>query len=133
MKVEEKIKELREEAGLTQEQLAEMLGVQRNTIWRWENQRANLSPENRGKLSEIFNVAPSNFIIKKEKNDKEERFFSFECNGQRVEIPASKDFEGLFLEVVRNMRSHQSAVTVNNNAEAHDNAQAVAVGDGLKV
>lgn len=132
MKVGEKIKELREEAGLTQGQLAERVGVKRNTIWRWENEQANLSPKNREKLSEIFNVAPSNFIVKKEKNIKEKDFFSFECNGQRVEIPANKEYEGLFLEVVRNMRSHQPTVTVNNNAEAHDNAQAVALGDGIK-
>ena len=62
MGFKEKIKECREKAGLTQEELAEKMGVQRNTVWRWENERANLRAENIQKLSSIFNVAPVDLI-----------------------------------------------------------------------
>ena len=58
MKLSEKIKELREKAGLTQEELAEKMEVQRNTVWRWENQKANLKSDNVRKLSTILNVDP---------------------------------------------------------------------------
>ena len=146
-----KIKELREKARLTQEELAEKVGVQRNTVWRWENQQANLTSKNINKLSEIFNVSPSDFISEEEDENImrengllsplgcsfensptfNKKVFYYECNGQKVEIPAERDFIGLFLEITRDMRLN-SSVTVNNNAEAHDNAQAVAVGDGIK-
>ena len=43
MKIYEKVKEFREKTGLTQEELAEKMGVQRNTVWRWENGKAKIS------------------------------------------------------------------------------------------
>lgn len=57
-----KIKELREKAGLTQEELAEKMEVQRNTVWRWENQKANLKSDNVRKLSTILNVDPTELM-----------------------------------------------------------------------
>ena len=62
MKLGEKIKEFRENAGLTQEALADKMNVQRNTVWRWENQKANLKADNVQKLSTILNVEPSELI-----------------------------------------------------------------------
>ena len=56
MELSEKIKELRERAGLTQEQLAEQMGVQRNTVWRWENKKANLKAENIQSLSSSCSI-----------------------------------------------------------------------------
>ena len=62
MKLGEKIKELRERAGLTQEELAEKMDVQRNTVWRWENQKANLKSDNVRKLANILNVDSTELI-----------------------------------------------------------------------
>ena len=62
MKLSEKIKEYRERAGLTQEELAERMNVQRNTVWRWENQKANLKADSVQKLSAILNVAPADLM-----------------------------------------------------------------------
>ncbi len=62
MELGKKIKDLREKAGLTQEELAEKMNVQRNTVWRWENQKANLKASNVQKLSEILKVEPSELI-----------------------------------------------------------------------
>ncbi|MDR2523727.1 MAG: helix-turn-helix domain-containing protein, partial [Synergistaceae bacterium] len=41
MHTPQRIKELRESHALTQERLAEKIGVQRNTVWRWENGKAS--------------------------------------------------------------------------------------------
>ena len=62
MELSEKIKELRERAGLTQEQLAEQMGVQRNTVWRWENKKANLKAENIQSLSSVLKVEASELM-----------------------------------------------------------------------
>lgn len=62
MRLGEKIKEFREKAGLTQEELAEKMEVQRNTVWRWENQKANLKADNVQKLSVVLNVDPTDLI-----------------------------------------------------------------------
>ena len=62
MKISEKIRELREKAGLTQEELADRVGVQRNTVWRWENGKAKLKADNIQRLSFIFNVEPASLM-----------------------------------------------------------------------
>ena len=62
MKLGKKIKELREMAGLTQEELAEKMEVQRNTVWRWENQKANLKSDNIRKLASVLNVTPTELM-----------------------------------------------------------------------
>ena len=63
MEIGDKVKELRERAGLTQEELAELMGVQRNTVWRWENKKAGLRGENIQRISMVLNVNASELIL----------------------------------------------------------------------
>ena len=57
------IKKLRTEKGYSQEQLGNMLGVQRAAVQKWEcGTVKNLKRETIKKLSEIFDVPPSSFI-----------------------------------------------------------------------
>ena len=59
----ERIKKLRKEKGLTQQQLGELLGVQKSAIAKYENGRVpNLKKETLTKLAEIFNVSP-NYLL----------------------------------------------------------------------
>lgn len=62
MGIGDKVKELREKAGLTQEELAEKMGVQRNTVWRWENKKANLRADNIQRLSTVLNIDASELM-----------------------------------------------------------------------
>ncbi len=63
MHVGEYIKKLRTEMGYSQEQLGNLLGVQRAAVQKWECGRVqNLKRETIKKLSEIFDVSPSSFI-----------------------------------------------------------------------
>lgn len=62
MEIGDKVKELRERAGLTQEELAELMGVQRNTVWRWENKKAGLRGENIQRISTVLNVNASELM-----------------------------------------------------------------------
>ena len=52
----ERLKELRTEAGLNQEQLAKKIGVSRMTIYRWENNDNPPSDENLLLLAQLFKV-----------------------------------------------------------------------------
>lgn len=59
----ERIKKLRKEKGLTQEQLGNLLGVKKSAIAKYENNRVeNLKKETIQKLSEIFEVPASYFL-----------------------------------------------------------------------
>ncbi len=63
MNIGEYIKQLRLSAGLSQEELGKIIGVQRAAVQKWECGKVqNLKRETIKKLSETFNVSPSSFI-----------------------------------------------------------------------
>lgn len=63
MNIGEYIKTLRTSAGYSQEQLGNLVGVQRAAVQKWECGRVqNLKRETIAKLAEIFNVPASSFI-----------------------------------------------------------------------
>lgn len=56
------IKQLRKDAGLTQEELAKKLGVSRPTISSWEVDRTDPSPDDIKKLANALNCPVGNII-----------------------------------------------------------------------
>lgn len=54
MSLEEKISEKRKNAGISQEKLAEMVGVSRQAVTKWESGKGKPDTENLIRLSEIF-------------------------------------------------------------------------------
>lgn len=62
MGVKENIKRLRKAAGLTQEQLAEKLGVTRPTVTQWESGWSAPRMGMVQKLAEVFNITPSQIV-----------------------------------------------------------------------
>lgn len=67
MKLGKKISILRKEAGLSQEQLAEKIGVSRSAIAKWESEKGIPDIENIVVLSEVFNKT-TDYFLKDEKN-----------------------------------------------------------------
>lgn len=51
------LKSIREKAGVSQKLLAEALGVDENTVWRWEAGRVNPSVEIGRQIADFFNVS----------------------------------------------------------------------------
>lgn len=70
-----RIKELRKQAKLTQEQLAKLLNVSKRTIISWEKSESTIKKENLKALSEVFDVSQGYLLgytdIKKRYKDEE--------------------------------------------------------------
>ena len=62
MKLGQRIKEFREKSGISQQKLAERLGVLRPTISQIENGERRISADELIKLSEIFNLSIDNLL-----------------------------------------------------------------------
>ena len=56
------LKYYREKAKLSQRSLAENVGVQENTVWRWENEKAAPSADMVKQLAEFFNCSESELL-----------------------------------------------------------------------
>ncbi|MGT2809227.1 helix-turn-helix transcriptional regulator, partial [Streptococcus iniae] len=52
-----RVKELRKHAGLSQQALADQLGVMRKTISNWERGNHTISTDNAKKLSHFFQIS----------------------------------------------------------------------------
>lgn len=57
LKIPERIKDIRDKNGLTQEELARKMSITRSSVNAWEMGISMPSPENLVRLSEIFNVS----------------------------------------------------------------------------
>ena len=62
VEIGQKTAELRMRAGISQQRLAEMLGVSRPTITQIENGKRKVSVNELVKLSEIFNLSVENLL-----------------------------------------------------------------------
>lgn len=54
-----RLKEVRKERNLTQEELSEIVGVERRTIGYWENGKSSIKPKQTRKLAEALNTSAS--------------------------------------------------------------------------
>lgn len=57
LKIPERIKDIRDKNGLTQEELARKMSITRSSVNAWEMGISMPSPENLVRLSDIFNVS----------------------------------------------------------------------------
>lgn len=67
MDLAERLQEMRKEAGYSQEKLAEMLGISRQALSKWENGQANPDVNNIKKLCEIYDKSSDYILFGKEK------------------------------------------------------------------
>lgn len=57
LKIPERIRDIRDKNGLTQEELAQKMSITRSSVNAWEMGISMPSPENLVRLSDIFNVS----------------------------------------------------------------------------
>lgn len=72
MSLGERIKESRKKAGLSQEKVAELIGVSRQAVAKWEAGQSAPNTENLIRLAEIFEVAVD-MLIQEKHAEKEEQ------------------------------------------------------------
>ena len=71
MSIAERILTLRKSKGMSQEQLAEAVGVSRQAVSKWESEQASPDPEKIIAMSEIFGVT-TDYLLKGIEPEKEE-------------------------------------------------------------
>ena len=71
MSIAERILTLRKSKGMSQEQLAEAVGVSRQAVSKWESEQASPDPEKIITLSEVFGVT-TDYLLKGVEPEKEE-------------------------------------------------------------
>ncbi|WP_078551667.1 DUF5680 domain-containing protein [Bacillus alkalicellulosilyticus] len=80
MKFQEKLHVLRKEKGLSQEQLAEKIGVSRQAVAKWETGHSYPTVEKLIELSSLFNISIDSMVKEDEacsKNDRESTEYIF--------------------------------------------------------
>ncbi|MBR1658117.1 MAG: helix-turn-helix transcriptional regulator [Synergistaceae bacterium] len=125
-----RIKSLREELRQSQEELAHSIGMHANTIARWERDELLPRGTSIAKLARSLNTTSSYLLegedvssevgqenmtkgqkssmlrMKREHSLEENRgMVVYKANGQEIEIPATRDFYGLFEQIIEGMKS----------------------------
>ncbi|MDD6488979.1 MAG: helix-turn-helix transcriptional regulator [Clostridia bacterium] len=89
----EKLKSMRKQSGMSQEKLAEKIGVSRQAITKWENDTGIPDIENILAISSIFNVSVDE-LLSNEKNMKQPTDFLFESvNEYDIDFPKRYDMK----------------------------------------
>ncbi len=67
MDIAERLQDLRKKAGYSQEQVAEMLGISRQAVSKWESGQGKPDIENIIKLTEVYSVSADYILLGSEK------------------------------------------------------------------
>lgn len=110
IKLGQRIKELREHAGINQQKLAEMLEISRPAISQIENDERKISADELIKLSEIFNISVENLLNKTKEVEVilSEGKKSVKVRPQiRINVPQKnlEKFKGIFLYLLNRVGS----------------------------
>ena len=68
MDLAERLQELRKKAGYSQEQVAELLGISRQAVSKWESRQGKPDLDNLTKLTEIYRVSADYILLGKASN-----------------------------------------------------------------
>lgn len=103
MTVGEKIKGQRKQLGLTQTELGEKLGVQKNAVSKWETGRVDDIPGSKIRaMAALFGVSPS-YLIDDEEADIRLDDFTYAMYNEARDLPPEK--KQMLLEMAKFMRS----------------------------
>ena len=117
------IKNLRKNKGITQEQLAESVGVSLMTVRRWEWGNTTPNSSMLKKLAEVLDTTPENLlddntnenVISSITGQKSKMPFKntglslvYERNGERMELPPTEESYAIFREIAAKIAGRES-------------------------
>lgn len=112
MKIGEKIRTARLEKGMTQEELGQLLGVQKSAIAKYENGRVvNIKRSVLKKISDVLGIRPSELIIGDSPEDQAE---------MEAEILTEPELMGMIHEYITLSEDKKKAVRQMVHAMASD-------------
>lgn len=132
-KVGNYIRQLRNEKGLTQEQLGDLIGVQKAAVQKWENGSVqNLKRATIMKLAEIFGVSPVSFV-KDDEDDQtsEESNISAIIENGIYRVPVFESVSAGFGAYSSNDIIDHIPVVIRNRSDVDDTIAIKVVGDSM--
>ena len=132
-KVGNYIRQLRNEKGLTQEQLGDLIGVQKAAVQKWENGSVqNLKRATIMKLAEIFGVSPVSFV-KDDEDDQtsEESNISTIIENGIYRVPVFESVSAGFGAYSSNDIIDRIPVVIRNRSDVDDTIAIKVVGDSM--
>lgn len=96
MNAKQTIRSIRTERGISQETLAELLEVSRQTISKWENGQGRPSADSVAKLSEVFGI-PAEAFLRDDWVPPEEKPPEIQVVEVPVEVPRPRNYRLLAL------------------------------------
>ena len=91
MTLEEKIKHYRKQAGLSQEKMAEKIGVSRQAITKWENGTGTPDIANLMAIADLFQISVDE-LLSNEKSEKKQSNYIYESRTE-YDIDGKKNFD----------------------------------------
>lgn len=109
------IRRLRNEKGMTQEELGELLGVKKAAVQKWESGRVkNLKRDTIKKLAEFFGVSPALFISAAEEGARE---LAADLGGGIYQIPVYESVSAGFGSYADSAVTEYTPLIVHNSSE----------------
>lgn len=81
-----KIKELRQQKGITQKELSKHLGIAQNTLSYWENGRIDIDTESLCKIADYFNVSVDYLLGRENKKQCQGNISSYKLSEHEKDI-----------------------------------------------
>lgn len=91
MTLEEQIKHYRKQAGLSQEKMAEKIGVSRQAITKWENGTGTPDIANLMAIADLFQISVDE-LLSNEKSEKKQSNYIYESRTE-YDIDGKKNFD----------------------------------------
>jgi transcriptional regulator with XRE-family HTH domain len=97
----DRVKELRNEKGLTQEQLGDMVGLKQSSIGMIEINRREVSNKILVRLADIFGVTTDYLLGRTDHRDAKIETYNIDSHDLEVEYDAKKNPQGLPIETIK--------------------------------
>jgi transcriptional regulator with XRE-family HTH domain len=105
------LKRLRSKTKLSQQEIADMLGLDRNTYTNWENETTDIKSSYIPKLAEIFNVKIQDLFEDRQKPAVSNTQTGFEMHDNSI---AQKDFQQ---GIIINITDSEAAKVISSQLE----------------